>query len=104
MRVHLRLNPAKEEERLITRWLARYHRGATRHAVIKACLAAGARAFLLEGLARKTIPAPTTAIPTTAPNPVSIPSFTNLGQLVKTQTVTPSLTDTAHPTRRTPPS
>ena len=103
MRVHLRLNPAKEEERLITRWLARYHRGATRHAVIKACLAAGARAFLIEGLARKTKPAPTTPPPATASAPVVIPSFTNMGQLVKSQMTPPKLTPTSLTKRRTPP-
>ena len=79
MRVHLRLNPAKEEERLITRWLARYHRGATRHAIIKACLAAGARAFF-------TKPAPPTArSPEPITAPVTIPTFAGLGALMQTQ-------------------
>ncbi|MDP3597172.1 MAG: hypothetical protein Q8S75_09280 [Nitrospirota bacterium] len=85
MRIHLRLNPAKEQEQLIARWLARYHRGATRHAVIKACLAAGARAYLVEGLARKAPPAPTAPAPKTHTMPVTIPTFAGLGALIQTQ-------------------
>lgn len=85
MRIHLRLNPAKEEEQLIARWLARYHRGATRHAVIKACLAVGARAYLVEGLARKAPPTPTAPSPETHTMPVTIPTFAGLGALIQTQ-------------------
>jgi hypothetical protein len=83
VRLHIRLNPSKEEDRLITRWLARYHRGARRQGIIKACLAAGARAFFEEAAARQAAtPAASSAI---SPAPVVIPSFTSLGQLVQNQ-------------------
>lgn len=85
MRLHIRLNPSKEKDRLITRWLARYHRGARRQGIIKACLAAGARAFFEEAAARQAAtPAASSAI-SPAPAPVVIPSFTSLGQLVQNQ-------------------
>ena len=85
MRLHIRLNPSKEKDRLITRWLARYHRGARRQGIIKACLAAGARAFFEEAAERQAAtPAASSAI-SPAPAPVVIPSFTSLGQLVQNQ-------------------
>lgn len=81
MRIHIRLNPSKEDDRLITRWLARYHRGARRQGVIKACLAAGARAFF----AKLDPPSPPTApAPEPLTVPVTIPTFAGLGALIQT--------------------
>jgi hypothetical protein len=80
MRLHIRLNPKKEDNRLITRWLARYHTGTQRQGIIKACLAAEARAFFAEAATRHHAP-PAPVLPT----PVVIPSFTNLGQLIQAQ-------------------
>lgn len=102
MRVHLRLNVSKEEERLIARWLARYHRGAKRHSIIKACLAAGARAFFQEAGMRQTKATSQGIIIATTPAPVVIPTFTNLGQLVKNQTspqTTTGAPDNSRPTK-----
>jgi hypothetical protein len=79
MRLHIRLNPSKEEDRLITRWLARYHRGARRQGIIKACLAAGARAFFAK-------PEPPRApSPERLTAPITIPTFAGLGALIQTQ-------------------
>ena len=83
MKLHFRLNRTSEDDQLIRRWLARYHSGARRHGIIKACLAEGARAFFEEAATRHHALSPTDS--PVAPTPVVIPSFTNLGQLIRSQ-------------------
>lgn len=84
MRIQIRFNMTSKEDQLIRRWLGRYHKGAQRKAVVRACLLNGARTFFhTQPDASEHAQDEHDGREDESPPPITIPSLVNLGQLLQ---------------------